>query len=64
MTAICPKNPGHKKFITTAHEVHEWVVDKQGEFIKDLGFIDTAHGPTKGNLWTCKTCGTEAKVSD
>jgi len=63
MSAVvrCPKNPNHKKFITTAHEVHDWVVDENGEFLKDLGCSEVAAKPDTGNIWTCAICKTEAE---
>ena len=64
MKATCPNNPKHKKFVTTVHEVHEWVVDEKGEFVKDLGYIEVAHKPEKSNTWRCRTCGAEAIVED
>tara|TARA_Y100000310_G_C20390491_1_gene672503 strand:+ start:151 stop:345 length:195 start_codon:yes stop_codon:yes gene_type:complete len=63
MKAVCPKNPDHKLFITTAHEVHDWVVDGNGNFEDDLGCSETAHGPNPDNTWTCKECGAEATVT-
>lgn len=56
----CPNNPNHKTFVTTAHEVHEWVVDEAGNFISDRGCIEVAHSPNKSNIWTCSECGVEA----
>lgn len=57
---ICPKNPAHKTFVTTAHEVHDWVVYGDGRFVSDLGCSEVAHDPNDGNCWTCHTCGAEA----
>jgi len=62
MKATCPKNPKHKNFITTAHEVHDWVVDEEGNFIRDLGCTEVAHKPDPDNCWTCDTCRYTAKV--
>lgn len=59
MSARCTKNKKHKKFITTAHEVHDWVVDEDGEFIKDLGCSELASYPDEGNIWTCQICGSK-----
>ena len=64
MIAVCPKNVNHKKFITTAHEVHDWIVDEKGEFVKDLGCLEISADPDSGNIWTCEVCGTEAVVED
>ena len=63
MKATCPNDPEHKKFVTTAHEVHNWVVDEEGDFLEDLGCIETAHKPDADNIWTCVACGVEAKVT-
>lgn len=62
MRAICPNNSDHKLFVTTAHEVHDWEVDENGNFVEDLGCVDISHRPEPGNIWTCKICNTEAKV--
>ena len=42
MKLKCPKNLRHKRFITTAHEMHEWVVDTDATFVKDLGCLEVA----------------------
>lgn len=61
MKATCPNNSEHKRFITTVHEQHDWVVDEDGEFKEDLGC--TASGkPDPDNLWKCAECGAEAVV--
>jgi len=64
MKIICPNSKRHCRFVTTAHEVHTWVVSQTGDFVKDLRCIDVSHLPEKGDLFTCKTCGAEAKVED
>lgn len=57
----CPNNPEeHTQFMTTAHEVHDWVVDPNGNFIEDKGCTEVAHKPDQDNIWTCTTCGAEA----
>lgn len=56
MFASCPKNPNHKRFITTAHVVENWIVDETGGFIDNLGSIETAQDPDPGNLWACADC--------
>ena len=58
----CPKDPAHKEFITSAHEVHDWVVDENGEFKEDLGCDQVAHYPDADNCWTCRVCGEDANV--
>lgn len=65
MKAVCPKNPKHKKFVTTAHVMQEWVVDEHGEFIKvarNGECLEVVADPDPGNDWTCYVCGAEAKV--
>jgi hypothetical protein len=62
MRATCPNNPEHKRFVTVAHEMHDWVVDETGEFVEDLGCLGVSCKPDPGNLWTCKECGTQAVV--
>lgn len=62
MKITCPKNKKHNKFVTTAHEMHDWVIDDRGAFIEDLGLVQVTHGPTIGNIFTCKKCGSEVKV--
>lgn len=57
---VCPKDLSHKEFITTAHEMHDWVVFGDGNFIEDLGCIQVSHQPNADNEWTCKTCGAPA----
>lgn len=64
MLAICSNNSSHKKFVTVAHEMHDWEVDEKGDFVKDLGCVQTTHGPNKDNIWTCAICGAEAIVDD
>jgi len=61
MKAVCPKSNKHKRFGTTAHEVHDWEVDETGDFIRDLGCSEVAHKPDRGNIWNCMVCGAEAK---
>jgi len=60
MKKVCPNNPEHNKFVTTAYEVHDWVVDGNGEFIEDRGCTDISHRPDHDNEWTCAVCGATA----
>ncbi len=62
MLAVCSDDPSHDRFVTTAHVMQDWVVDEHGNFIRALSTLETTHGPDTGNLWTCLSCGTEAKV--
>ena len=62
LLASCPNNKGHKRFVTTAHVVQDWVVDHHGGFIEEIVTSEVTHPPCKGNAWTCRTCGAEATV--
>ena len=64
MIAKCPNNPSHKEFITSAHVVEDWKVDKHGHWLETIETTEVAHGPNYVNIWTCAECGTEAEVSD
>ena len=57
---ICPNNPKHKEFMTTAHEMHDWKVNGNGDFIDDMGCIEVSAKPNIDNIWTCTSCGAEA----
>lgn len=37
MTATCPNDPAHKRFVTVAHVTEDWMVDEHGEPIPDHG---------------------------
>lgn len=64
MKATCPNNPSHQRFVTTAHVMQEWVVDKNGNFIEaSQPSIQTTHGPDPENVWNCYECGSQAIVS-
>lgn len=63
MKAICPNNPKHKSFKTTAHVVQTWLVDEEGVFIEEASTDEVTHPPHEDNIWTCYECGAEAKVS-
>ncbi len=64
MKAVCPNNPDHKEFITSAHEVHDWVVDQNGEFIKDICCTEISARPNIDNTWICNSCREIAVVSN
>lgn len=67
MKVTCPNNPKHKRFCTTAHVMQDWIVDNDGLWVRTLDeSVQTVHGPTKGNSFTCmaKGCGAEAIVED
>jgi hypothetical protein len=62
MKAICANNKIHNEFITTAHVVQTWKVDKEGDFIEEVSTDEVTHGPDKNNIWTCAICGAKAIV--
>jgi hypothetical protein len=64
MKARCPKNPDHKKFITTAHVCQDWVVDPEGNFLEEApsNQNEVTHRPCRENIWTCWDCGEQAIV--
>jgi TPP-dependent indolepyruvate ferredoxin oxidoreductase alpha subunit len=64
MNVKCPKSKRHKRFVTTAHEVHDWVLDENGEFVKDLGCSEMSADPDINNIWTCHVCGAQAIVTE
>ena len=64
MHARCPKNPDHKKFVTSASEVHDWLVDEHGNFLEDRGCTETLHKPHADNIWECAECGYTAVVTN
>lgn len=64
LKAICPNNPNHKRFETTAHVAQSWKVDEYGNFIEELETLETTHKPDKNNIWTCLECGSEAIVEE
>lgn len=64
MKAVCPDDPTHKRFVTVAHVVQDWVVDDEGHFIDEIETTETVHGPNPGNTWTCYECGAAAEVTD
>jgi len=61
MTAQCPKDPTHKRFVTVAHVSEDWLVDEDGDFIEVVGDGETSSKPDPGNIWTCHECGAEAE---
>ena len=61
--ATCPKNPKHKRFITSAWVSQDWEVDAEGNYLYCVNeCTEVVHRPEKSNIWTCATCGAEAEV--
>lgn len=52
---ICSKDSRHKNFMVSAIERHDWVVNEDGEFIKDEGCYDATIA--EGCEWICAECG-------
>lgn len=63
ITAVCPKDPKHKTFLTTAHVMEEWEVDEHGNFIAVKQSLQTDHGPSPDNGWNCAVCHADATVT-
>ncbi len=58
---ICPKNPAHKYFTTTAVICQDWLVDGLGEFIEVREECTEVFArPQIENIWECDECGAEA----
>lgn len=64
MKATCPTSSKHNRFTTMAHISEEWVVDEDGEFVRegDPGVGEIVAKPHPENTWTCVTCGLDAVV--
>jgi len=66
MRALCPNDPEHDEFLTTAHVVEEWRVDREGNFLElappDGSALEVSHGADPANIWTCAICGADARV--
>lgn len=63
MKAVCPTSPDHDIFITVAHVIEEWVVNRDGSYRENLDVLEVAQKPSPENIWTCASCGKEAKVT-
>ena len=59
---VCQTSKEHKRFFTTAAEIHDWEVDETGEFIKDLGCSEMVSRPDENSSFSCKTCGAKPTV--
>jgi len=62
VTATCPKDPKHKRFVTVATVLEEWEVNEHGDFLAPHGCIETVHMPDSDNVWECAVCGAQAEV--
>lgn len=53
----CP-NCGYERFITVAHVIQKWLVDKDGDFEEVVSeWIEVTHKPNDYNVWPCFHCG-------
>ena len=64
MYLVCPKNNRHRKFSTTAKELHDWIVDEEGNFVDDLGCRDVIGKLGMKDEYECSLYGTKAVVLD
>lgn len=64
MKAVCPNSPDHDVFVTTAHVMEEWVVNRDGSWRETLQSLEVTHSPDAGNTWTCTFCGSKAEVTE
>ena len=62
LTATCPNDPNHDRFITTAHVMEEWRVTRHGDYIETVRGLETTHPPDAGNSWESAVCGAAATV--
>ena len=51
MKKVCPKDPSHDFFITSAVICQTWLVEE---------CTDVFHRPSTDNIWQCAICGAEA----
>lgn len=57
---VCPKDPeGHLTFLVSGIERHEWLVDGDGNWERNVGSCYDAE-IAEGSLWECSTCGARA----
>ena len=56
----CPKC-GAETFEVSAHVVQDWLVDHNGDFLKELDpCIEVAHFPDDDDVWNCANCNYSA----
>ena len=54
---VCPNDPAHTTFTTTAVEHHDWLVDGNGNFLEDSGCYESR---LQDDVLVCRTCNAEA----
>lgn len=63
--AVCPADPSHRRFVTVATVMEDWVVDQYGEFEDQAGeTLQTVHKPDVRNEWTCHICSTQVLTGE
>lgn len=63
MKATCPNNWKHEEFHVSAHVVQDWKVDAEGNWLETIDeCVEVTHKINQDSIWTCSTCGAEAKV--
>lgn len=56
----CPKCGG-TRFGVTAHVTQDWLVDADGQFMKQLdSCVEVTHRPDDDDVWDCYECGYSA----
>ncbi len=59
---ICPNNPEHIMFVTTAVVSQLWVVGVDGEKIEVIDdCFDVVQEPQRESVWQCLECGAVAE---
>jgi len=62
MKKICPKDPEHVMFVTTAVVAQLWVVGGDGEMIEVIDdCFDIIQEPQREAVWQCLECGSLAE---
>lgn len=65
LVAVCPRDPSHERFSTTAHVMQDWEVDRTGNFEKVIeDCLQVTAKPDRDNIWICIICGAQAKFID
>ncbi len=55
---VCPKDPSHKEFCAGAIVCQDWLVDGDGDFLKELdGCSQVYRFPETDDEWVCNECG-------
>lgn len=56
----CP-NCGGKRFCVTPHVTQDWLVDENGNFIREIcSCVEVTHSVDDDDIWVCYECGHSA----